>query len=313
LPVARAALHAAQWQRNRHRIAVSARRINAKNCVIMVLRGGPALSLNDRTRSEPKTALQDMEVHDTWSRDFRTPENAPFFDLAFDHIARRLGPPGSSPVLDAGCGSGTKSLLLAGRGYSVIAVDFSVPIVEAARRAVLAAGFDSRIRVEQGDLTALALASGSTRRIVCWGVLMHIPAVHSAVAELARVLEPGGVLVISEANLRSVQATVFRWLRRLLGRRSTTQLRTPAGVEFWESTASGRVMTRQADIAWLVGECRQAGLELLERRAGQFTELYTMLPLKALRRLVHAFNNFWFTHVRFAGPAFGNLLVFVKR
>jgi hypothetical protein len=142
---------------------------------------------------------------------------------------------------------------------------------------------------------------------------MHVPAVQVAVAELARILDSGGVLVISEANLRSLQATVFRWLRRLFGRRSTTQLRTPAGVEFWESTGTGKVMTRQSDIPWLVAECSRLGLELLERRAGQFTETYTMFSSKVLRRLIHAFNRFWFTRIRYPGPAFGNLLVFVKK
>ena len=86
---------------------------------------------------------------------------------------------------------------------------------------------------------------------------------------------------------------------------------TPAGIEFWETTSTGHFMTRQADIPWLICEFERHGLKLLERRAGQFTELYTVAPWKWLRKLIHAFNHVWF-HCRWAGPSYGQLLVFRK-
>ena len=86
-------------------------------------------------------------------------------------------------------------------------------------------------------------------------------------------------------------------------------MRTLAGIEFWEETSTARLMTRQADIPWLIAEFRRHGLELVDRRAGQFTEIYVLLPWKPLRLLVHAINNLWFRRIRLAGPAYGNLLV----
>lgn len=270
------------------------------------------MTIDADARGEPKSTLQTMEVHDGWTRDFRTPENDRFFNMAFDYIAECFGPPGEERVLDAGCGSGTKSLHLARRGFRVLGLDFSAAILEPARQAAAVAGLAGRIEFQQGDLTALSLPTGSLRRIVCWGVLMHVPAVEKAVAELARVLAPGGTLVVSEGNMRSIQAMKLRWLKWLLRHERAEVVRTAAGIEFWEETGSGRLMTRQADIPWLIGEFCRHGLTLAQRRAGQFSEIYTMLPWKPLRSLVHAFNHLWFRGIRLGGPAFGNILVFGK-
>ncbi len=267
------------------------------------------MPVDAETRLEPRTTLQDMEVHSVWVRQFRSGENAPFYKLAFDHIASVFGPHNDQPVVDAGCGSGTKSFELARRGYRVQAMDFSATILEQARAAAAEHGYSERISFDQADLTALSIPSKSVHRAVCWGVLMHVPDIGAAIAQLARVIAPGGKLVISEGNMRSLQAVTLRWTKQLLGRERAEILRTPAGIEFWEETSTARLMTRQADIPWLIAEFRRHGLELVERRAGQFTEIYVLLPWKPLRMLVHAINNFWFRWVRLAGPAYGNLLV----
>lgn len=267
------------------------------------------MTIDSASRHEPKATLQTMEVHDVWTRHFRSPENDAFYGMAFDYIAECFGPPDEQAVLDAGCGSGVKSIQLAHRGYRVLGLDFSGVILGHARDAAKAAGLSDRVEFRQGDLTSLDFPDASIRRIVCWGVLMHVPAIEKAVAELARVVAPGGVLVVSEGNLRSIQAVKLRWLKRLLGRERATVTRTQAGIEFWEITDSGRLMTRQADIPWLISEFERHGLRLAKRRAGQFTEIYTLLPWKPLRRIVHAFNHVWFRFVRSGGPAFGNLIV----
>lgn len=267
------------------------------------------MPITEETRDEPKRTLQGMEVHTSWARHYRTRENDRFYQLAFDLIANVFGPPDDEPVVDVGCGSGTKSLLLARRGYRVRALDFSEAILETARAAASAADLGDAIDFASGDLTALALETGSVRRVLCWGVLMHVPAVAQAIAELARVVSPGGILVVSEGNFRSIQATALRWLKRLLRRERAEVVRTPAGIEFWEETSDGRLMTRQADVPWLIAEFGKHGLRLEGRYAGQFSELYTSVPWQPVRRVIHLTNNGWFRWVRFGGPAFGNLLV----
>lgn len=258
---------------------------------------------------EPKKTLQAMEVHSAWTRNFRTSENDRFYNLAFDYVATVFGR-GAGTVIDAGCGSAVKSIHLAKRGFGVRALDFSDAILEEGKRAAADAGCDDRITFERADLTDLTVASGSATGILCWGVLMHIPDVEKAVAHLARITAPGGRLVVSEGNFRSLQSRLLNGLKRLLGRSPGTRAR--AGLEYWEETSNGKLMTRQADIPWLIAEFEKHGLRLVTRRAGQFSEIYTILPFKPLRTFVHVFNNMWFRWPRFGGPAFGNLLVFER-
>jgi len=264
-------------------------------------------------RHEPKSTLQALAVHSVWSRQFRGGENNRFYGLAFDYIAGKFGDPTTYSVLDAGCGSGTKSLELARRGYRVLAIDFSAAVLDLARHEASTLGFADQISFARGDLTDLQIPAASVHRAVCWGVLMHVPDVSSAVAELARIMAPGGLLIVSEGNKRSIQSIGLRWLKRLLRKERAEVIDTPAGIEFWEPTEAGRLMTRQADLRWLIAEFNRNGLDLIERRAGQFTEIYVLLPWRFLRRLVHGFNNLWFRLPRWAGPAYGNLLVLRKR
>lgn len=270
------------------------------------------MSVNTQAREAPKQTLQTMEVHSHWSQVFRTSENEPFYNAAFDRIAKHFGAPDDEPVIDAGCGSGTKCLHLARRGYRVKGLDISEVILREARAAAAAAGVAERASFQVEDLTRISLPTNSQKRVLCWGVLMHVPEVDKAVAELSRIVAPGGTLIISEGNKRSVQAVLLRALKALLGRRRAEVLHTAAGIEFWEETGSGRFMTRQADVPWLIREFEKHRMQLVDRSAGQFSELYTLLPWRPLRWLVHRFNSLWFHVIRWSGPAFGNLLVFRK-
>lgn len=272
------------------------------------------MTVDSEARLEPKSTLQAMDIHDSWKTQFRSGENDRFYDLAFDYLARTFGDPkAGGSVVDAGCGSATKSLQLAKRGFKVRALDFSEAILVEARVEAQQAGFADQIDFQQADLTALTLPTASTQRALCWGVLMHVPAVEKAIAELSRIVAPGGTLIISEGNKRSIQAFCLRTLKRLLGKERAEIIPTPAGLEFWEATRTGKLMTRQADIPWFIAEFERHGLKLRERTAGQFTEIYMILPWKPLRTLVHAFNNFWFRALgSFAGGSYGNILVFQR-
>lgn len=263
-------------------------------------------------RQGVKATLQEMEVHDGWTSGYRTPENEPFYDLAFDYLADVYGPPSDDPVLDAGCGSSTKTVHLARRGFQIVAIDISETILEIARQAVTERGLHGLVKHEWQDLTALSFRDATFARVLCWGVLMHVPEVEKAIAELVRVTRPGGTIVVSEGNVRSLQAVGLRWLKSAVGRQRADVRRTPAGIELWEDTSTGMLVTRQTDMRWLIAAFERHGVKLAERRAGQFTEIFTLLPWRLLRLAVHEFNNFWFRWIRLPGPAFGNLLVFRK-
>jgi ubiquinone/menaquinone biosynthesis C-methylase UbiE len=257
-------------------------------------------------------AHAESAIHQKWVANYRTAEMQAFYDMAFDRIVERLRAPSGSMILDAGCGSCAKSVLLAARGYQVTASDYSSNALELAAETVRAHGFEDRIRLQQEDLLRLSFPDGAFQYVLCWGVLMHIPDLQRALTELARVLAPGGMLVLSEGNMYSIQAVTLRWLKNLLGRERATVVRTAGGVEYTEKTSQGTLLTRQTDISWLIAECERLGLRLQAREPGQFTELYVAVPWRLLKRLIHVFNEVWIRHVGLAGPAFGNILVFEK-
>jgi ubiquinone/menaquinone biosynthesis C-methylase UbiE len=258
------------------------------------------------------SALAVPEIHEEWSARYRVDENEALFDAAFDRILDLFGAPAGATILDAGCGTGSHTARLARRGFSVQAIDFSDHALEHARRNLQGQGFDDRVAFRQADLLDLPFPDGEFEYAVCWGVLLHVPDVERAVTELARVIAPGGMLAISETNLRSAQTLALRAARTAL-RRSGDQIKSrPSGLEKWRTTSSGELVTRQTDVRWLIRTLEAEGLTLRSRTAGQLTDVYTRLGSATLRRAVHRLDELWFTHVRRAGPAVGNILVFER-
>ncbi|HWQ99221.1 MAG TPA: methyltransferase domain-containing protein [Candidatus Methylomirabilis sp.] len=95
--------------------------------------------------------------------------------------------PTGSTVLDAGCGEGVISLLLAERGNASTGVDLSSPNVEAARREALRRGVGSLATFVQGDAEALPFPDKSFDIVVSSHVLEHLPDFDQGARELVRV------------------------------------------------------------------------------------------------------------------------------
>jgi 2-polyprenyl-3-methyl-5-hydroxy-6-metoxy-1,4-benzoquinol methylase len=96
-------------------------------------------------------------------------------------------------VLDAGCGVGYGTVLLAERASSVVGIDRSAEAIEYARRRYKRPNLEFRT----GDLLALDLDDASFDAVTSFEVLEHLRDQERFLAELARVLRPGGVLVLS--------------------------------------------------------------------------------------------------------------------
>ena len=256
-----------------------------------------------------EATLRKPDVHRRWEERFRTPANARFYDVAFDHLLRFSRLPPDALVLDAGCGIADYAVRLAKRGMRVVAVDFSESVLAMARENVQRNDLGDRITLQRENILSLSFDAESFDAVLCWGVLMHIPDVERAITELARVVRRGGLVVVSETNMFSCESLAVRLLKRF-GRGNGDHVKaTPAGLEHWDATAAGTLVTREADIGWLTRTCEQAGLTLQRRMPGQFTELYTRASAPYVQRLIHGFNHFWFKYVGLARLALGNILV----
>jgi ubiquinone/menaquinone biosynthesis C-methylase UbiE len=104
-------------------------------------------------------------------------------------------------VLDLGCGVGLYTVELArrvGDDGVVHAVDLQQPLVEQARQRVAVADLSRRVRFYCEGAYGLSLADNSVDLAVLVATLSEIPNQLLALAELGRVLKPGGRIVVSE-------------------------------------------------------------------------------------------------------------------
>jgi ArsR family transcriptional regulator len=114
-------------------------------------------------------------------------------------------------VADVGTGSGTLALELAAAGMRVIAVDHSKAMLEATRRKLAETG-TTGVELRQGEAEALPLVDGEVDAAFAHLVLQYLPAPGRALAELARVVRPGGAVVVVDFVRHDRE-----WMRQELG------------------------------------------------------------------------------------------------
>lgn len=121
-------------------------------------------------------------------------------------------------VLDIGCGAGTDLLLAAlsvGPEGAAIGVDMNERMRDHAADGAARMGL-SHVAVREGDATALPVGDRSVDVVISNGVLNLVPEKELAIAEIARVLKPGGRLQIADIVVgqdlpESVVADVDLW------------------------------------------------------------------------------------------------------
>jgi ubiquinone/menaquinone biosynthesis C-methylase UbiE len=99
----------------------------------------------------------------------------------------------STRVADVGCGPGRVAAFLATHHLEVVGLDPSPALLAAARIA------HPDIQFEEGQLDHLPIPEASLSGVVCWYSIIYTPPEHlgDAFAELARVLRPGGYLLLA--------------------------------------------------------------------------------------------------------------------
>ena len=192
--------------------------------------------------------------------------------VVFDLVSSLRG----KRVLDVGTGDGTYALEAAARGAVVTGVDVEVEMLEAARARAASRGVEISLR--QGLAETLPFEDASFDVVIAVAMLCFVPNAAEAVREMARVLAPGGRLVLGELARFSVWAAERRvrgWLGARTWRRA--QFRSRAELE------------RLA---------QNAGLQVAEVRGSVFFP-----PVGLAARVVAPFERI-LTRVRAPGPAF---------
>jgi arsenite methyltransferase len=126
---------------------------------------------------------------------------ASFAGIGNPHLIQPLEP--GVRVLDMGCGAGTDLLLAATRAGTegrAIGVDMTEGMVERARAGAREAGLEN-VEVRMGDATALPVEDGRIDVLISNGVFNLVPDKARALAEMFRVVAPGGRLQLADIVL----------------------------------------------------------------------------------------------------------------
>jgi SAM-dependent methyltransferase len=131
------------------------------------------------------------------------PRGAVVLALGVGHPVRHVGVRPGETILDLGCGAGIDTLLAAraaGPTGKAIGVDMTPEMVERARHHAAVAGLDN-VEIREGLMEALPLADGSVDAAVSNGVLNLSTRKSRVLAEVMRVLRPGGRVSIADLVL----------------------------------------------------------------------------------------------------------------
>ena len=139
-------------------------------------------------------AAEVVSGYDNWAQSYDEGDDNVTIALEEEAMGGLIAEAPPGPALDAACGTGRHAAALAAAGRQVTGVDASQEMLATAQRKVPSASF------LVGDLEDLPLEDESFALVVCGLALSHLPRIEPAIAELARVLRPGGRLLLSNPH-----------------------------------------------------------------------------------------------------------------
>ncbi|MBN1478102.1 class I SAM-dependent methyltransferase [Candidatus Sumerlaeota bacterium] len=153
-----------------------------------------------------------------------------------------LDPKPGERILDAGCGAGFYTRLIAGRGADVLGVDGAPAMVAAAREE----GLDAQVH----DLTTGPPPGAPYDKILCAGVLEFCESPDPVLTHLVAGLRPDGGALILMLPRRSLMGWLYRLHHRLHPLPCT--LRSQRTVRSWERLGVRLDVLRRVGFNWVV-------------------------------------------------------------
>jgi len=152
-------------------------------------------------------------VYDQARADVIASDQALLLPLLREALAGRAHP----QVLDVATGTARGPLLLASQPWfdgTINGLDLTPAMLARAQAKIDAAGIGTLVRLHQGDAGSLPWPAASFDLVMSLEALEFFPRPRRALAEMSRVLQPGGVLVVSKYPDRWARTLPFKGLTR---------------------------------------------------------------------------------------------------
>lgn len=187
----------------------------------------------------------------------------------FQELLGALPLPPRARALDLGCGAGTYVRALAGLGHVAVGVDYAVPSL---RRAVKADPAGKGLYLA-ADGAALPFRAESFDLVTCIGVLQAVSRPEELVAQISRVLRPGGTVIVEALNPMELPALGRRVLDAVAARPPRLQRHRPSQLRGWLA-------------GWGIRVVRQVGVYLPPRGYPGLGRVFDCSSLMRLLELV---------------------------
>ncbi|MGA2285755.1 MAG: methyltransferase domain-containing protein [Dehalococcoidia bacterium] len=153
-------------------------------------------------------------------------------ERAVFEAVQRLNGNGPLRLLDVGCGLGMQAGRLALRGWKAYGIDASDQMMRLGQYRFYQV--HKKVRFTRGIAEALPFRSASFDVVMCQGAMDHFADRDLFVSEVARVLKPGGYLIVALANYESISCRIGKAMHNVS---RAFHVETPRRYQFWRIPA----------------------------------------------------------------------------
>ena len=174
-----------------------------------------------------KKHFDHLSATGTWSQLYATADGATYHFHVRRQRVLELLPGKLGCVADVGCGPGVMVDVVRERGGTFDGFDLSPEMVQEAASLY---GHLAGVRFRQGNIEKLEVPDESYDQVICMAVIEYLKTPDLALAEIARILKPGGVAIVTVPKRWHVDrmavavTTPFRSLAHAMGKKSADLL-----------------------------------------------------------------------------------------
>jgi 2-polyprenyl-6-hydroxyphenyl methylase / 3-demethylubiquinone-9 3-methyltransferase len=212
-------------------------------------------------------AFYDEQAHQWWDQTATIAPLNRLNPLRFKYFDQIVPQWQGLRVLDVGCGGGFTCEFLAHQQAQVWGIDQSAHCIKAAQAHAEAGELSIDYRC--GVAEALPFETATFDVVVCVDVLEHVADPQRAVAEISRVLRPGGLFCFDTINRTARSRLVMIWLLENILRR------IPVGIHDWAKFITPDELSAMLTEAGF-GAAQMAGFNLFGSTVGELIAAYRL-------------------------------------